>query len=176
MKIRARAAACLSLAVVAVSMVVAQSLAASPAGAHAALVSADPALGASLDRLPASVSLEFSDEMNQPSQISVLGPDGKKIGRGETIVDGATVSRQIVDPGQAGTYRVDYRVVSADGHPVTSSYKFTVTSGVPASSKATSEPLREEKGLRWFVIALGGLALVIVVLYAVARFRPATDE
>lgn len=176
MKIRARILTAFPLIALALWAVAAGTLLASPASAHAALVSADPALNAKLDRMPGSINLEFSDEMNQPSQISVLGPDGKKIGRGETVVDGNVVSRQVADPGQAGIYRVDYRVVSADGHPVTSSYKFTVTTGTPASSKTTSEPLRSEKQFRWFFILFGALALVIVVLYVVARIRPTTDE
>lgn len=175
MKTRSFAASCLCLALL-IGGLTAQALLGSPASAHAALVSADPAQNAKLERMPTTISLEFNDEMNQPSQISVLGPDGEQIGRGKTEVNGTTVSRRVTDPGQAGIYRVDYRVVSTDGHPVSSSYKFRVTSGIPTSSKATSDPLSSEKQFRWFFVFFGALALVIVVLFVVARFRPTVDE
>ncbi len=176
MTIRSRATTWLTLLALAAPVFVAQALLAPPAGAHAALVAATPGLNAKVEALPAAVKLEFSDEMNQPSQISVIGPDGQKIGRGETTVDANTVVRSIADPGQSGIYRVDYRVVSADGHPVTGSYKFTVTTGVPTESKATSEPLASEKEYGWFFILFGGVVVVIVGLSVTARLRRGSDE
>lgn len=176
MKIHAHTSSFVSLIALAAWVFAAPTLLASPASAHAALVSADPALNAKLERMPTTVTLNFSDPMNQPSKISVIGPDGNKIGIGDTKVDGTTVSQQVDDPGQSGIYRVDYRVVSADGHPVTSSYKFTVTAGTPAESEATSEPLRSEKQFHWFFVFFGALALVVVALSVIARFRQKAED
>ncbi len=176
MTIRSRTTTWLTLIALAAPVFAVQTLLAPPASAHAALVAATPDLNAKIKSLPATVELEFSDEMHQPSQISVLGPDGKKIGQGDTVVDANSVSRAMADPGQAGVYRVDYRVVSADGHPVTGSYKFTVTTGVPAESKATSEPLASEKEYGWFFVLFGGAVVVIVGLSVAARFRRGSDE
>lgn len=176
MKIHVRLSSLLPLVALVAWVFATPTLLASPASAHAALVSADPALNAKLERMPMAVTLEFNDQMNQPSHISVLGPDGTKIGIGETKVDGTTVSRQVDDPGQAGIYRVDYRVVSEDGHPVTSSYKFTVTTGTPTESETTSEPLRSEKQFHWFFVFFGALALVVVALSVIARFRQKAED
>ncbi|MDN5932763.1 MAG: copper resistance protein CopC, partial [Pseudonocardia sp.] len=98
------------------------------ASAHTRLLGSDPADGASLDAGPARVSLEFNETMQAGfSTITVVGPDGTRFQSGEVTADGAVVSIGVSPLGAAGDYEIGYRVISEDGHPVTGSITFTLT-------------------------------------------------
>ncbi len=114
---------------------------AGPAMAHNVLVSSDPANGSSVSAGPAQIRLVF----DQPVQagfntISVVGPDGSSRWEGgSAAVDGATVTAAVRPLGPAGQYTIGYRILSADGHPVTGEVKFSLTtagSGTPAPPSA----------------------------------------
>ncbi|AWZ05315.1 MULTISPECIES: copper resistance CopC family protein [unclassified Streptomyces] len=107
------------------------------ASAHTDLTSSTPADGATLDALPPGIRLTFSDEMSQEyAKVALTAPDGSPAGTGDPLVDGKSASL-VVKPGlPSGKYTVGYRVVSADGHPVSGSYSFTVQ----AVATATPDP------------------------------------
>lgn len=149
---------------------------ASPASAHASLVSSQPRDGQVLDIAPASVVLRFDENMRRPAFVAVTAQDGRQVQSGQVQVLDDTVTEQITDAG-AGRYLIAYRVVSADGHPVTAQFSFTVTGsaaaspGVSPASTAPSRPASSQhsaeasgrKGPQW-----QPLALVAVVVVAVA--------
>jgi copper resistance protein C len=117
-------------------------LGAAPALAHTRLQSSDPADGASLDAAPQRVSLTFNETMTPGfSTVTVIGPDGTAYQTGEATADGGTVSIEVLPLGPAGRYEIGYRVVSADGHPVTGSVAFTLTTPGPGTTTtAAPEP------------------------------------
>jgi hypothetical protein len=54
-------------------------------------------------------------------------------------VDGNSVSTQVAPLGPAGVYTASYRIISADGHPVTGEITFTLTAagnGTPITPAA----------------------------------------
>jgi len=108
-----------------------------PASAHATLTGSDPKDGATVQRLPDQVELEFSEEIGSPAFVEVKADDGTNVGSGDPEVLGATVTQPLASDGPAGTYTVAYRVVSADGHPISGELTFDVTT---ASSSAGSTP------------------------------------
>ena len=114
-------------------------LGAGAASAHTRLLSSDPADGASLDASPARVSLEFNETM-QPefSTITVVGPDGTAYQSGAPTADGRTIGTAVSPLGAAGRYEIGYRVISEDGHPVTGSVGFTLTTAGPAAAAPTA--------------------------------------
>ncbi|MBC9225086.1 copper resistance protein CopC [Aeromicrobium sp. 636] len=95
-----------------------------PAQAHTSLVSSDPAQGARLEQAPERIVLTFTESLRQPSEASLL-VDGTAL-TAEIDVDGPRVV--VTPPADAadGNYEVNYRVVSADGHPVTGTIEFAV--------------------------------------------------
>lgn len=125
-------------------------LGASPAAAHAGLLSSNPASRAELETMPPEVRLTFNEPMNRPSYVTVTSPDGTVVAEGEGAVDGADVVQQVDDPRQAGTYRVDYRVISADGHPVEGALEFDVTTG----DAVESGPVEQVTSSTWWWVAL----------------------
>jgi copper transport protein len=93
--------------------------AASPAAAHASLVSIDPADGARLDESPSQVTLTFSEHVSADlGGVEVLDSTGEAVHVGAARVSGAEVVVALQPDLPDGTYVVTFRVVSADGHPV----------------------------------------------------------
>src|SRR5699024_3793649 len=99
-----------------------------PASAHSTLLSQTPEDGAELDEVPEAVVLTFNEDITDlGSDIVITGPDGQEITGGDTTIDGTKVSRPLGDDLSAGEYSVDWRVVSADGHPISGKFTFTLT-------------------------------------------------
>ncbi|MFI6507728.1 copper resistance protein CopC [Streptosporangium sp. NPDC050855] len=113
-----------------------------PAQAHNVLIGSDPKDGAELARGPAKITLTFDQPVRQGyARISVTGPDGARWEHGTTAVDGARVGIGVRPLGPAGKYVVGYRILSADGHPVSSAISFTLTAPGPgAAGPATPAP------------------------------------
>lgn len=167
-----------------------------PAAAHASLLSSTPSDGERLEAAPEQVTLTFNESMSEPAYIVVTGPDGEQAAEGEVAVDGADVSVALVDGVGEGSYTVAFRVVSADGHPVTGQYAFGVgdgpistpgadqgegaapetgENGSESTGSTESAPVEEERdggSLRTVQWAVGiGLVAVAAVLYLLSRRR-----
>lgn len=109
-----------------------------PAGAHNSLVSTSPEDGEDLDTAPDEVVLEFNDRtLALGTQIEVTGPSGP-VQYGDPRVEDRFVHQALDDNLPAGEYTVTWRVTSADGHPISDTFGFTVKSG--AASSPASDP------------------------------------
>jgi methionine-rich copper-binding protein CopC len=108
------------------------------AWAHAVRVAADPVPDASVTSGPARVSATFNEQLQTTfSAMTVVGPDGNLWSDGSPEVQGPTVSVAVRPLGPTGSYTVNYRVTSADGHVVSGSWSFTLTvagQGTPGPS------------------------------------------
>ncbi|PTA45561.1 copper resistance CopC family protein [Micromonospora sp. RP3T] len=110
-------------------------LPATPASAHNALQTATPAQDARLTTAPTSVTLRFIQQLNPEFTTIVLSDaDRRKVPTGAPAVGGTTGTITVDQPLPNGTYTVAYRVVSADGHPVQGSYRFTVADPTTGST------------------------------------------
>lgn len=138
---------------------------ASPAAAHAVLVSSSPGANAVLPDPPVEVVLTFSESVREvPDRVRVIGPDGRRVDKGDPVFDGRVVTIP-VKPGPEGTYLVSYRVISADSHPVSGGYTYSV--GAPSTPPTDSGDL-DESGLLAanalkMVKYLGYVGLVLLV-------------
>jgi methionine-rich copper-binding protein CopC len=110
-----------------------------PASAHASLVRASPADRSSVAAAPTTVTLTFDEKIRMPSVILVTDAAGASVVQGRTSV-ADNVAKTRVKTGPSGDFTVVYRVLSADGHPVSGRLSFTVgTVGrVGPTSKATA--------------------------------------
>ncbi|WP_129308089.1 copper resistance protein CopC [Streptomyces sp. L2] len=147
---------------------------AAPASAHAALTGSDPAQGVVVDKAPTQVSLTFSEKvaMNDDS-LRVLDPRGKPAQTGKPAnVSGTTYAVKLKSGLGKGTYTVTYQVVSADSHPVSGAYTFsigapsqTVVSGTaPAAGGGTVGwlyALGRYVSYAGFIVLVGGAAFVL---------------
>lgn len=105
------------------------------ASAHAYLRGSDPAEGATVQSMPATVTLDFNETIRNFEPIVVVtGPDGKNHATGAVSVIGNAVSTAVSTAAPAGVYSMAYRVVSADGHPVEGQVRFSVVAAVAGSA------------------------------------------
>ncbi|MFI1964520.1 copper resistance protein CopC [Streptomyces pathocidini] len=121
---------------------------ASPAAAHAALTGSDPKQGAVLDSAPKDVTLTFSEGVAlSDDSIRVLDPQGKRVdtgkprdlSRGEVVSYAVGLHSGLPD----GTFTVAWQAVSADSHPVSGAFTFSI--GAP-SKTAVAVPEQETGG------------------------------
>lgn len=97
------------------------------ASAHDQLVSASPEAGAQLDSAPGSIVLRFSGElMELGNEVRVIDAQDKDWVQGAAKLDADSLTQPLQAGMPHGSYRVSWRVVSADGHPISESYSFTV--------------------------------------------------
>ncbi|TQM64425.1 copper resistance CopC family protein [Humibacillus xanthopallidus] len=104
------------------------------ASAHDVLESTSPAAGSTVQRMPQSVTLTFTEApLSIGTQVVVTGPSGA-MQQGAPTIDGRVVTQAIAPSAPAGSYTVTYRVTSDDGHPVTGSFAFVATTGLDGST------------------------------------------
>src|SRR5262249_31952328 len=103
------------------------------ASAHATLEATVPARGATLDTVPAQVVFKFDEPVEASfGALRVFDAQGKEVQAGSAFhPDGPGPEIAVkLRPGLGqGTYTATYRVVSADGHIVSSGFVFTVGTG-----------------------------------------------
>ncbi|MGW6466597.1 copper resistance CopC/CopD family protein [Streptomyces rubiginosohelvolus] len=152
---------------------------AGPASAHAALTGSDPADGAVVDTAPKEVTLSFSEAIAVgDDSIRVLDPSGKRadtdaepkdLSEGSTVRYGVALHSGLPD----GTYTVAWQAISADSHPISGAFTFSI--GAP-SDTTVALPSQEAGGgpvgvvydiARYaayggFVLLVGGSAFVLV--------------
>ncbi|MET9526556.1 copper resistance CopC/CopD family protein [Streptomyces coeruleorubidus] len=103
---------------------------AAPASAHAALRGTDPDDGSVVQRAPRHLTLTFTESVGLlDDSFRVFGPDQRRVPTGEAQhADGRSDTARVELSGKLaqGTYTVAWRVVSADSHPVSGAFTFSV--------------------------------------------------
>ncbi len=138
---------------------------ASPAFAHASLVSTNPAPGAVLSGTPDAITLQFNEQVTVAlGGIRLYDQRGDRIATDPpTKPAGNSVSTATRGKLPDGSYVVTWRVTSADTHPVQSAFTFQVgTSANATSSKVT--------GLADRLLAQQRGAKAVGAAWGVARF------
>lgn len=157
-------------------------LGAPPALAHDGLLGSSPAAAATVPTAPGTVELEFTGEpLPLGTQVAVTGPDGAAVTAGPAEIEGTTVVQPLTAELPAGAYRVDWRSTSSDGHPLTGTFGFTVTTGTaPAASTlgapspasdARPAPAPDEEGIAPVWLISGAVVVIGLGAVVVARLR-----
>lgn len=148
-------------------------LAAGPAGAHAAVVATDPVDNAELTQAPRTVSATFSEAMQQQfAAMTVVGPGGQLWSTGAPQVQDTVISVGVRPLGPSGTYIINYRATSADGHVVDGSWSFRLTvagTGTPAPPAVTPPEPADDSAPVWPFVA--GAVVIVVAGVVWARRR-----
>ncbi|WP_337269448.1 copper homeostasis periplasmic binding protein CopC [Oryzifoliimicrobium ureilyticus] len=100
------------------------------ASAHARLTTSEPADGVVLNKSPQSVVLTFSEGL-EPAffQLSIEDAQGAKVDLKDEKVggqDGKCLSAAPTTPLSAGSYKIDWHVLSKDGHQTAGTVTFKV--------------------------------------------------
>ena len=144
-----------------------------PANAHTALELSTPSDGQSIEFMPAEFSASFDEDLIEiegevVNTLELESADGAKYVLSAATIAGPTISASAGDGEYpVGDYLLKYRVVSADGHPVTGEIKFSTQSlttigSVPAEPVATAYVAEnEESSPRNFIYIASGLLLAL---------------
>jgi methionine-rich copper-binding protein CopC len=139
---------------------------ASPASAHAELLSTVPATAGQVGSAPAAVVLNFSEPpQGRYSTIHSTGPDGQRRDSGPARVVNDAVTESLGGSRPPGKYVVDWRVISDDGHPVAGQLVFTASaagSALPArqTDAAAAKSSSNSAALVVVIVAVGIIALI----------------
>ncbi|MEU9444561.1 copper resistance protein CopC [Streptomyces sp. NPDC048304] len=158
---------------------------AGPASAHAALTGSDPAQGVVVKQAPSQVALTFSEKvaMNDDS-LRVLDPRGKPVQTGGPAnLSGTMYAVKLKGGLGKGTYTVTYQVVSADSHPVSGAYTFSI--GAPSQTVVSATgpvagggavgglyAFGRYASYAGFIVLVGGAAFVLACWQRGAGVRP----
>lgn len=165
--------ALLPLAVLAVAA--ADLVGAQPASAHARLQATTPAAGSAVAAGPSEVVLTFNEPpIGVGTLVRVSGPDDAVVSVGPVRVVDDEVRQTLATGLAGGTYRVDWKVTSDDGHPVSDTFSFTVAGGADSSTAPTvrapgSSGTDQPRGSLqpWLVLVMA--AVVAVLGYPLTR-------
>ncbi len=161
-----------------------------PAFAHESLASSSPAEGQQFGTAPEQVELVFTDEvLPEGAAIAVVDEAGKDWVGGEATIDGSTVTVPLTTGMPDAGYEVQWRVVSGDGHPISSTIPFSVGDAEPAAdahedghtdhADADAHESEESSGLpTWGIVtlAIGGVVVaagLIALISTLIRRRRA---
>ncbi|WP_435852669.1 copper resistance CopC/CopD family protein [Streptomyces mirabilis] len=139
------------------------------ASAHAALTGTDPQDGSVLKTAPTEVTLSFSESIGLlDDSFRVLDPDNRRVHTGEPghAGDRSDTARVTLPKGLGtGTFTVAWRVVSADSHPISGAFTFSIGKPSATPPPVPVDPAGGTVASTLYdaarYLAYGGLALLI---------------
>jgi copper transport protein len=136
------------LALLALAAALAWAAAAAPAGAHAVVEATTPDRGAALDAAPGQVVLRFSEAVEvEFGAVRVYDAAGEEVQDGAAFHpegDGRAVAVRLRGGLADGGYTTTYRVISADSHPVSGGFVFSVGEGGAAAAATVGDLLADQ--------------------------------
>jgi methionine-rich copper-binding protein CopC len=152
-----------------------------PAHAHTSLELSTPSDSQSIEFLPNKLSASFDEDLVEiegevVNTLELESADGTKYVLSSASIAGPTVSASAGDGEYpAGDYVLKYRVVSADGHPVTGEIKFSTQSlttigSMPAEPVATAYVAEtEESSPQIIIYIVAGLLLALAIALVIKK-------
>ncbi|WP_030043865.1 copper resistance CopC/CopD family protein [Streptomyces resistomycificus] len=146
---------------------------AGPASAHAALRDTDPADGTVLKSAPRHLTLTFTESVGLlEDSFRVLDPDNHRlrVSPARHAPEGSDTARVTLPAKLAeGTYVVAWRVVSADSHPVSGAFTFSVGKATITAATTDTGPVEDPATESLYNIAryLAYLAVALLIGSAV---------
>ncbi|WP_128435423.1 copper resistance CopC/CopD family protein [Streptomyces cyaneus] len=146
-----------------------------PASAHAALRATDPEDGTLLKSAPRHLTLTFTESVGLlDDSFRVLDPDGRRLRTGEPThaQDGGGDTARVTLPAKLaqGTYTVAWRVVSADSHPVSGAFTFSVGKASLTTATVDTGPTEDPATKSLYNIARYLAYLAAALLIGTATF------
>jgi methionine-rich copper-binding protein CopC len=172
-KIRALLLLALSIPLIAISAL--------PANAHTSLELSTPSDSQSIEFMPAELSASFDEDLIEiegevVNTLQLQSADGTKYALSSATIAGPVVSATVGDGEYpAGDYLLKFRVVSADGHPVTGEIRFS-TQSITTIGTAPAEPVAtayvgetEESSSQNIIYIVAGLLLALAIALVMKR-------
>ena len=146
-------------------------LGAPAAVAHTELTGTTPGEGEVLAQAPATITLSFNEPVGASAEtVQVYTPAGDPVAGQVQALD-STVTMTPATTLGSGTHTVVWRVTSADGHPISGSFTFSVSApSTTAVTVADDDPLPQAMIAAQTVTYLGVFAAAGLVVFEVLFF------
>ncbi|MEU4608900.1 copper resistance CopC/CopD family protein [Streptomyces umbrinus] len=152
--------------------------------AHSAVRETTPGEGTVLKSAPKQVTMTFTESVGiTDDSLRVLSPENRRVNAGDTEhASGRSDSVRVpLDDGLAdGTYTVAWRVVSADSHPISGAFTFSIGKPSETTASVSAEPAVNPASGALYDIARYGAYAAVALLIGAATFvlvcRPASAE
>lgn len=136
------------------------------ASAHAELLSTTPENGAVLDEAPAEAVLTFNEPVQLIDGSIRLFPGDEDPLTLDAHVNNTSVIAALPADLADGAYALSYRVVSADGHPISGAITFTIGDGQADSATAPIVQTATPQDTQFAVSALTALQYLSLLVFA----------
>lgn len=160
---------------------------ASPAHAHTSLELSTPSNNQSIEFMPTELSATFDEDLIEiegevVNTLELQSVDGTDYVLSAATIAGPIVSAKVGDGDYpAGSYLLKFRVVSADGHPITGEIGFSTQSATTIESESIAPVTKSEipesassiNNVGFFIVAVIFLSLS---LYFGVRFRGKSSQ
>ncbi|WP_328495132.1 copper resistance protein CopC/CopD [Streptomyces sp. NBC_00414] len=152
--------------------------------AHSAVRNTDPREGSVLQSAPREVTMTFTESVGiTDDSLRVLSPENRRVNAGDTEhVPGSSdkVRVRLRDGLPDGTFTVAWRVVSADSHPISGAFTFSIGEPSETTAAISAEPaVNPASGALYDIAryaAYAAVALLIGVAVFVLACRPPSPE
>ena len=153
------------------------------AHAHTSLELSTPSNNQSIEFMPTELSATFDEDLIEiegevVNTLELQSEDGTNYLLSVATISGPVVSAKVgYGEYPAGNYLLKFRVVSADGHPVSGEISFSTQSATtigampsePVTTSYVLEPVDSSTNTLFFI--LGGLMLLVGILFGIKRKR-----
>ncbi|MBE0338013.1 copper resistance protein CopC [Paenibacillus sp. 28ISP30-2] len=159
--------------------------------AHAFIVESSPTENQVLDKPPSQVKITFNENLQSAfMSMKVTDETGKRVDTGKARLNPEhedTMEIKLIPGMKSGIYTVNWRALSADGHPVNGVIPFQVGNGSsaykdPVAASDSSGASRPDLiATRWLLyigqsLLLGALCFRLFILPGVNRSREASEQ
>ncbi|NGO09515.1 copper resistance protein CopC/CopD [Streptomyces sp. HC44] len=152
------------------------------ASAHSSVRDTDPREGTVLKTAPKQVTMTFTESVGlSDDSIRVLSPDNRRMNAGDTEHAAGrsdTARVRLQDDLPEGTFTVAWRVVSADSHPISGAFTFSVGAPSETTASVSADPAVNPASGALYDIARYAAYSAVALLIGAATFvlacRPPT--
>ncbi|MEV0554438.1 copper resistance protein CopC [Streptomyces sp. NPDC050597] len=152
--------------------------------AHSAVRETSPGEGTVLKSAPKQVTMTFTEAVGiTDDSLRVLSPENRRVNAGDTqhASGRSDMVRVPLDDGLAdGTYTVAWRVVSADSHPISGAFTFSIGKPSETTASVSAEPAVNPASGALYDIARYAAYAAVALLIGAATFvlvcRPPSAE
>ncbi|AHC18078.1 Copper transport protein YcnJ [Paenibacillus polymyxa] len=159
--------------------------------AHAFVIESSPTENQVLDKSPSQVTITFNEDLQSAfMSIKVTDETGKRVDTGKAQLDPnhkSTMEIQLIPGMKNGIYSVNWRALSADGHPVNGVIPFQVGSGsnAPTHQAAASEGSGTSRidliAVRWFLyiglsLLFGAICFRLFILPSISQDKNRSEQ
>lgn len=129
--------------------------------AHTYLKASNPTDGQIVDSSLSEITLQFETAINENSLVTLTNEEGKEIPVSNSV-DNDKLKAKFTSPLEDGTYTVTYNIIGEDGHPMSGSYLFMVSSEESAEGDTQAES-GEGSPFNWVMLIVGVVVIIIIL-------------